>query len=91
MSQNKIFSIESLVELKFNNSERRDISYNSFIPGIKKLQTNRSKVFIEKKKTNILTFKIESNDITAFRASINEIISFGKIIDDTISITEISK
>ncbi len=91
MNQNKIFSIESLVELKFNNSERRDISYNSFIPGIKKLQTNRSKVFIEKKKTNILTFIIESNDITAFRASINEIISFGKIIDDTISIIEISK
>ncbi len=90
MSQNKIFSIESLVELKFNNSETRDISYNSFIPGIKKLQTNRSKVFIEKRNPNVLIFKIESNDITAFRASINEIISFGKVIDDTISITEIS-
>ena len=90
MSQNRIFSIESLVELKFNNSETRDISYNSFIPGIKKLQTNRSKVFIEKRNPNVLIFKIESNDITAFRASINEIISFGKVIDDTISITEIS-
>ncbi|MCK4287540.1 MAG: hypothetical protein KAX18_15115 [Candidatus Lokiarchaeota archaeon] len=90
MNQSKIFSIESLVELKFNNSETRDISYNSFIPGIKKLQTNRSKVFIEKKPPNVLIFKIESNDITAFRASINEIISFGKVIDDTISITEIS-
>ncbi len=90
MSQNKIFSIESLVELKFNNSETRDISYNSFIPGIKKLQTNRSKVFIEKRNPNVLFFRIESNDITAFRASINEIISFGKVIDDTISITEIS-
>jgi len=91
MSQNKIFSIKSLVELKFNNSDTRDISYNSFIPGIKKLQTNRSKVFMEKENPNTLIFKIESNDITAFRASINEIISFGKIIDDTISITEISK
>ena len=91
MSQNKIFSIESHVELKFNNPDTRDISYNSFIPGIKKLQTNRSKVSIEKKPPNILIFKIESNDITAFRASINEIINFGKIIDDTISITEISK
>jgi len=90
MNQSKIFSIESLVELKFNNSETRDISYNSFIPGIKKLQTNRSKVFIEKRNPNVLIFKIESNDITAFRASINEIISFGKVIDDTISITEIS-
>ena len=90
MNQSKIFSIESLVELKFNNSETRDISYNSFIPGIKKLQTNRSKVFIEKKPPNVLIFKIESNDITAFRASINEIISFGKVIDDTISITEVS-
>ena len=90
MSQNKFFSIESLVKLKFNNSETRDISYNSFIPGIKKLQTNRSKVFIEKRNPNVLFFRIESNDITAFRASINEIISFGKVIDDTISITEIS-
>ncbi|MHA1987646.1 MAG: KEOPS complex subunit Pcc1 [Promethearchaeota archaeon] len=91
MSQNKIFSIESLVDLKFNNSETRDISFNSFVPGMKKLQTNRSKVFIEKNNPSNLTFKIKSNDITAFRASINEIISFGKIIDDTISITEISK
>ncbi|MHA2038324.1 MAG: KEOPS complex subunit Pcc1 [Promethearchaeota archaeon] len=90
MNQNSIFSITSSIELKFNNSEMRDISYNSFIPGIEKLQTNRSKVLIEKKNSNILIFKIESNDITAFRASINEIVSFGKIIDNTIRITEIS-
>ena len=90
MSQNRIFSITSSIELKFNDSETRDISYNSFIPGIKKLQTIRSKVLVEKRNSNILIFKIESNDITAFRASINEIISFGKIIDNTIRITEIS-
>ena len=90
MSQNKIFSIESCIEFKFNDSETRDISYNSFIPGIEKLQTNRAKVFVEKRNSNILIFKIKSNDITAFRASINEIISFGKIIDNTIEITEIS-
>ncbi len=90
MIQRKIFSIESHIELKFNNSDIRDLSYNSFIPEIKKLQTNRSKVLIEKKNRNILIFTIVSNDITAFRASINEIISFGKIIDNTISITEIT-
>jgi tRNA threonylcarbamoyladenosine modification (KEOPS) complex Pcc1 subunit len=88
MNQSKIFSIESFIEFKFNNSDTRDISYNSFIPEIKKLQTNRSKVLIDKRNPNLLVFKIKSNDITAFRASINEIISFGKIIDNTISITE---
>jgi tRNA threonylcarbamoyladenosine modification (KEOPS) complex Pcc1 subunit len=90
MSKNKIFSIKSCIELKFNDSKIRDISYNSFNPEIKKLQTNRSIVLVEKKNPNILVFKIKSNDITAFRASINEIISFGKIIDNSISITEIS-
>ena len=90
MNENAIFSIKSTIELQFNDSETRDISYNSFIPEIKKLQTNRSKVLVEKKNANILVFKIESNDITAFRASMNEIISFGKIIDNTIKITEIS-
>ncbi|MFW9823430.1 MAG: KEOPS complex subunit Pcc1 [Candidatus Thorarchaeota archaeon] len=90
MSQNETFSIRSWIELKFNNSEIRDLSYNSFIPEIQKLQTNRSKVFLEKKNSDLLIFKIEGSDITAFRASINEIISFGKIIDNTIKITEIS-
>ena len=90
MSQNSIFTIKSCIELKFNDSEVRDISYNSFIPGMQKLQTNRSKVFVEKRNSNILAFKIESNDITAFRASTNEIISLGKIIDNIITITEIS-
>ncbi|MFW9894611.1 MAG: KEOPS complex subunit Pcc1 [Candidatus Thorarchaeota archaeon] len=90
MNQNGLFSIKSWIELKFNNSEIRDLSYNSFIPEIKKLQTNRSKVFVEKKDSDLLIFKIEGSDITAFRASINEIINFGKIIDNTVKITEIS-
>ncbi len=88
MNQSKIFSIESCIEFKFNNSDTRDISYNSFIPEIKKLQTNRSKVMIDKRNPNFLVFMIKSNDITAFRASVNEIISFGKIIDNTIRITK---
>ena len=90
MSQNHIFSIKSWIQLKFSNHETRDISFNSFIPELKKLQTNRSKVLVEKKSSSLLIFEIESNDITAFRASVNEIISFGKIIDNTIRITEIS-
>ena len=90
MNQNNIFSIGSIIELKFNDPQTRDISYNSFIPEIEKLQTKRSKLEIEKKNHNILLFMIESNDITAFRASINEIISFGKIIDNTVRITEIT-
>ncbi len=90
MSQNRIFSISSSIELKFNNSETRDRSYNSFIPDIKKLQTNRSKVLMEKKNSKILIFKIESNDITAFRASVNEVINFGKIVDNVVRISEIS-
>lgn len=88
MNQDNIFSIGSIIELKFNDPQTRDISYNSFIPEIEKLQTKRSKLEIEKRNHNILLFKVESNDITAFRASINEIISFGKIIDNTVRITE---
>ena len=90
MSQNHIFSIKSWIQLKFSNPETRDISFNSFIPELKKLQTNRSKVLVEKKNSKLLIFEIESNDITAFRASVNEIISFGKIIDNTMRLTEIS-
>ncbi|MFX1487691.1 MAG: KEOPS complex subunit Pcc1 [Promethearchaeota archaeon] len=90
MSQSNVFSIKSTVELKFNDFHTRDVSFNSFIPEIDKLQTKRSKVIIEKKNTNILIFKIESRDITAFRASMNEIISFGKIIENTKQLTETS-
>jgi tRNA threonylcarbamoyladenosine modification (KEOPS) complex Pcc1 subunit len=90
MNQKNSFSINTVVELLFNDSQTRDISYNSFIPEIQKLQTKRSSIVIEKKNKNMLLFKIESRDITAFRASMNEIISFGKIIDNTIKLANIS-
>ncbi len=90
MNQTTLFTIESTIELNFENSHRRDISYNSFIPEIKKLQTNRSKILVEKKNQHQLVFQIESNDITAFRASMNEIVSFGKIIENTVQLPEIS-
>jgi tRNA threonylcarbamoyladenosine modification (KEOPS) complex Pcc1 subunit len=82
-----ILTIESTIELNFENSHLRDISYNSFIPEINKLQTKRSKIEVEKKNQQQLVFQIESNDITAFRASMNEIISFGKIIENTIQLS----
>ena len=90
MNKNELFTIESIIEINFNDSQIRDISYNSFIPEIKKLQTNRSKVLVEKQNDYKLVFKVESCDITAFRASMNEIISFGKVIDNTLQIAEIS-
>ncbi|MFX0081328.1 MAG: KEOPS complex subunit Pcc1 [Candidatus Hodarchaeota archaeon] len=90
MKINKPFTIKSIIELNFNDSQIRDISYNSFIPEIKKLQTYRSKVLVNKQDDSKLVFKVESCDITAFRASMNEIISFGKVIDSTIKIAEIS-
>ena len=90
MNQTTLFTIESTIELNFENSHLRDISYNSFIPEIKKLQTSRSKILVEKKNQYQLVFQIESNDITAFRASMNEIVSFGKIIENTVQLPEIS-
>lgn len=82
MNNNNLFSIKSSVQLQFVNSQLRDMAYNSFLPEIKKLQTKRSKVAMEKS-NNLLVFDIECTDITAFRASISEIISFGKIIEST--------
>ncbi|MFX1364721.1 MAG: KEOPS complex subunit Pcc1 [Promethearchaeota archaeon] len=82
------FSIKSMIEFIFKSTKKRDISYNSFLPEFKKLQTKRSEVSVEKKKDNTIVFNLICNDITAFRASINEIISFGKVIDDTIRIVE---
>ncbi|MFW9988842.1 MAG: KEOPS complex subunit Pcc1 [Candidatus Odinarchaeota archaeon] len=82
------FSIKSTIELQFKNNKIRDISYNSFVPEIKKLQTKRSEVSIEKEKDNVIVFNIKCNDIIAFRASINEIISFGKVIDNTLKIVD---
>ena len=90
MIQNKNLKVESIVKLKFNDSYTRDISYNSFIPEIKNLQTNRSKIMIEKENKQTITFKIKANDITAFRATINEVIIFGKIVDNTKQLVEIS-
>ena len=71
MKNNNLFSIKSSVQLQFVNSQLRDMAYNSFLPEIKKLQTKRSKVTMEKS-SNSLQFDIESSDITAFRASISE-------------------
>ncbi len=86
MNQTKNYSIVATVELKFNDSNTRDNSYNSFLPEFNKLQTKRSNIRMEKKNNSIL-FYIESTDITAFRASINDIIGFGKIIEGIEEIT----
>jgi tRNA threonylcarbamoyladenosine modification (KEOPS) complex Pcc1 subunit len=86
MSKLNLFSIKSSIVLKFNNSNLRDISYNSILPEFDKLQTKRSKLHMEKKNNKSLIFTIESTDITAFRASINEIISFGKALTDSLKI-----
>jgi len=86
MSQESNFSIKSKIELQFNTSQLRDISYNSFLPEFNKLQTKRSEVFMEKKNDCSIIFKIKSYDITAFRASINEIISFGRVITNSLKI-----
>jgi len=90
MIQNKNLKVESTVILKFNDSYTRDISYNSFIPEIKNLQTDRSKIMIEKDNKQTIIFKIKANDITAFRATMNEVIIFGKIVDNTKQLVEIS-
>lgn len=87
MSQKSYFSIKSSIEITFENSQVRDYSYNSYLPGLKKLQTRRSKVTLEKKE-NTLLFQIESSDITAFRASVSDIIGFGKIINNCLELCE---
>jgi tRNA threonylcarbamoyladenosine modification (KEOPS) complex Pcc1 subunit len=88
MSINNYFSIESTIELKFDSSQMRDISYKSFLPEFNKTQTKRSHISMEKKNDNSILFVIKSNDITAFRASVNEIISFGKVITNTMKIID---
>ncbi len=87
MSQNNYYSIKSTIELQFNDSQTRDISYNSFLPEFNNLKSNRTKMQIEKKNKSLI-FYIESTDITAFRASINDIVSLGKIIDNTLKLCE---
>ncbi len=88
MNPTNYFTIKATIEIIFKNPQLRDISYNSFSPEFKRLQTKRSVVLMEKKSNNSLSFQIESQDITAFRATFNEIISFGKIIDNTLKITD---
>lgn len=88
MNPTNHFTIKATIEIIFKNPQLRDISYNSFSPESKRLQTKRSVVLMEKKSNNSLSFQIESQDITAFRATLNEIISFGKIIDNTLKITD---
>ena len=86
MSKNNCFSINSTIEFNFESSRIRDVSYESFLPEFKKLQTKRSQISIKKRNKNIIVFEIKSNDITAYRASINEIISFGKVIANSLEI-----
>jgi len=88
MNPTNYFTIKATIEIIFKNPQLLDISYNSFSPEFKRLQTKRSVVLMEKKSNNSLSFQIESQDITAFRATLNEIISFGKIIDNTLKITD---
>ena len=88
MNQNNYFSLKSTIKLQLSNSQTRDISYNSFVPDLKKLQTKRSIISIEKKNKNLIIFNIESKEITAFRASINEIISFGRILENSLEIID---
>jgi len=85
MNPSSNFSIKSTLELHFKNFQLRNISYISFLPGLKKMQTKRSNISIEKTNNDSIQFNIESRDITAFRASINEIISFGKIVENTMN------
>ena len=87
MSQTNSFSINSFIEFKFNNYQIRDISYNSFLPELKKLQTKRSRVIMEKKEESLI-FHIECSDITAFRATISDVIGFGKIINNSLELCD---
>ncbi|MFW9968692.1 MAG: KEOPS complex subunit Pcc1 [Candidatus Odinarchaeota archaeon] len=91
MNENNNFSINSIIEFQFNSSQVRESSFNSFLPEFKRLNTERSKISIEKKNSRCIIFEIKSSDITAFRASVNEIINFGKVITDSIKIVENSK
>ena len=88
MNQNNYFSINSTIELKFDNSHTRDISYNSFLPELNQIRSKRSQIKMEKVNKSIM-FYVESSDITAFRASVSDIIGFGKIIEGTLTLTKL--
>ncbi len=85
MNQNNYYSVNSTIELKFDNSHTRDISYNSFLPELNQTRSKRSQIKMEKLNKSIL-FYVESTDITAFRASVSDIIGFGKIVEGTLSL-----
>lgn len=87
MNQNNYYSINSTIELNFNNSHIRDISYNSFLPELSQTRSKRSQIKMEKV-NNSLLFYIESTDITAFRASVSDIIGLGKIVEGTLKLIE---
>ena len=88
MNQTNYYSIKSTIELNFDNSHIRDISYNSFLPELSQTRSKRSQTKMEKE-NNTLIFSIESTDITAFRASVSDIIGFGKIIEGTLTLTKL--
>ncbi len=88
MNQNNYYSINSTIELKFDNSHTRDISYNSFLPELNQTRSKRSQTKMEKVNKSIM-FYVESSDITAFRASVSDIIGFGKIIEGTLTLTKL--
>ena len=90
MNKENIITIKSSIEIIFKDPHLCNISYNSFSPEFKKLQTKRSKVSMEIINHNSLIFRIESKDFTALRASISEIVNFGRIIENTLKITDTS-
>ena len=90
MTKENNFAIKSKIEITFKDPHLCDISYNSFSPEMKKLQTKRSKVLMEKSNNHSLIFRFECKDFTAFRATISEIVNFGRIIENTLKITDIS-
>jgi len=85
MENQKNFSIESQVVIKFSNSDLCNIAYQSFLPDFNTKSSPRSKITMEKNNSSLI-FSIKSIDITAFRASINEIINYFRIIDNTFEI-----
>ena len=59
MNQNSYYSINSTIELKFDNSHVRDISYNSFLPELKQIRSKRSQIKMEKENNSPTKFRLE--------------------------------
>ncbi|MHA1105477.1 MAG: KEOPS complex subunit Pcc1 [Promethearchaeota archaeon] len=85
MENQKSFSIESQVVIKFSNFNLCNVAYQSFLPDFNTKISPRSKITMVKKNSSLI-INIKSIDITAFRASINEIINLARIFDDTLEI-----